>query len=258
MENQQGLPVLQHGFFCLADEEIYEGYYDPKDLWNGFGKVYLGSREVQRLIDTTHSHPNAEIRFAWNATILVYITDGEEEDIAPTRIRDTDNTGIFLLYNLGDIGYCWSQALSTWDWEISDLKSPEDIVRWFKALLFVDGLNFHPDNDFRNYVDGDGEWTYTHEHADMLNNLMQHCSDVCEAAYEDIYLFAIEANKAYCRYFALPVPGEDDDEVVVIADVPKLKALAQHILDMGNDDYLCGHPEWHEIVAEAKAAMQHS
>jgi len=29
-------------------------------------------------------------------------------------------------------------------------------------------------------------------------------------------------------------------------------ALAQHILSMADDDYLAGHPEWEEIVREAR------
>ena len=32
---------------------------------------------------------------------------------------------------------------------------------------------------------------------------------------------------------------------------PGALALAQHILDVGDDAYLVGHPEWCEIVAEA-------
>lgn len=35
----------------------------------------------------------------------------------------------------------------------------------------------------------------------------------------------------------------------------KLTALCSHILAMADDSYLCGHPEWIEIVNEAKKAM---
>ena len=35
-----------------------------------------------------------------------------------------------------------------------------------------------------------------------------------------------------------------------------LTALAEHITDMGNDAYLEGHPEWNEIVKQAKEALK--
>lgn len=36
----------------------------------------------------------------------------------------------------------------------------------------------------------------------------------------------------------------------------KLEQLAQHILDMDDDAYLSGHPEWNEILKEAKEALK--
>lgn len=38
-----------------------------------------------------------------------------------------------------------------------------------------------------------------------------------------------------------------------IAFLPSLVKLANHILAMADDAYLTGHPEWAEIVSEAKA-----
>ena len=37
-------------------------------------------------------------------------------------------------------------------------------------------------------------------------------------------------------------------------EIQKLTALASHVLAMGNDAYLDGHPEWREIVKEAALA----
>ncbi len=31
--------------------------------------------------------------------------------------------------------------------------------------------------------------------------------------------------------------------------------LAEHILSMADDDYLLGHPEWYEIVADAEKVV---
>ena len=41
----------------------------------------------------------------------------------------------------------------------------------------------------------------------------------------------------------------------LIAAAPDLLAVLEHVLAMHDDAYLCGHPEWHEIVTEARAAV---
>lgn len=45
------------------------------------------------------------------------------------------------------------------------------------------------------------------------------------------------------------------DETFPMTDLIPVRevALAQHVLAMADDSYLTGHPEWIEIVAEAKA-----
>ena len=42
------------------------------------------------------------------------------------------------------------------------------------------------------------------------------------------------------------------------ADNALLRALAQHIEAMATDAHFCEHPEWHEIVAESRAALAQS
>jgi len=41
----------------------------------------------------------------------------------------------------------------------------------------------------------------------------------------------------------------------LMAAAPDLLKIAQHIIAMHDDSYLSGHPEWVEIVNEAKAAI---
>ena len=41
----------------------------------------------------------------------------------------------------------------------------------------------------------------------------------------------------------------------LIAAAPEGLALAEHIAVMATDPYLCGHPEWEHIVAEAQALI---
>lgn len=53
------------------------------------------------------------------------------------------------------------------------------------------------------------------------------------------------------------VRPKDDDECLanarLIAGAPDGYALAEHIIAMADDSYLEGHPEWLEIVKEARA-----
>lgn len=41
----------------------------------------------------------------------------------------------------------------------------------------------------------------------------------------------------------------------LMATAPDLLKLAQHVIAMHDDAYLSGHPEWVEIVNEAKSAI---
>lgn len=47
--------------------------------------------------------------------------------------------------------------------------------------------------------------------------------------------------------------SEQDANARLIAAAPDLLHLAEHVLAMADDAYLTGHPEWIEIVEEARA-----
>ncbi len=70
---------------------------------------------------------------------------------------------------------------------MTDIKSIDD-VRQFAKELIAEGLNFHPDDDFNDYVNIESNQpTYNEEEADIRNILMNKCFKVCEENEIDIY-----------------------------------------------------------------------
>jgi hypothetical protein len=65
----------------------------------------------------------------------------------------------------------------------------------------------------------------------------------------------------FCRIW-VRIRGCIEDDATGIANTklitaaPELLTLAQHIVDMTDDDYLSGHPEWVTIVDEAKSVIK--
>jgi hypothetical protein len=73
--------------------------------------------------------------------------------------------------------------------EISTL----DNVKEFVVQLIAEGLNYHPDDDFENYVNIEtGEPSYTTTEASLRNRLNIQCFVVCESAGADIYDISME------------------------------------------------------------------
>lgn len=64
-----------------------------------------------------------------------------------------------------------------------------DQVKAFASYLVNDlSVNFHPDNDFTEYVCYEtGERTFSDEEAAIGNRLMDECFEVCEKGGVDIY-----------------------------------------------------------------------
>lgn len=75
---------------------------------------------------------------------------------------------------------------------IQTIKTISDVKTFFQQLL-AEELNFHPDEDFSNYINGETkEATYTKEEADLRNKLMDQAFDVCEQNKVCIYEIAQE------------------------------------------------------------------
>ncbi|WP_345955273.1 hypothetical protein [Mucilaginibacter sp. PAMB04168] len=75
---------------------------------------------------------------------------------------------------------------------ITKIKTLED-VKEFVHQLMAEGLNYHPDDDFDNYVSMQtGDPSYTPAEALLRNQLNDKCFEVCEAAGADIYDISME------------------------------------------------------------------
>lgn len=75
---------------------------------------------------------------------------------------------------------------------LSEIKSLEDISE-FVAQLVKEELNYHPDDDFENYVNIEtGEPSYTLRQASLRNRLNIQCFEVCESAGADLYDISME------------------------------------------------------------------
>jgi hypothetical protein len=75
---------------------------------------------------------------------------------------------------------------------ISEVKSIEDVAE-FVSQLVDEGLNYHPDDDFENYVNIEsGDASYTLAEATERNRLNTQCFEACDAAGADIYNISME------------------------------------------------------------------
>lgn len=70
---------------------------------------------------------------------------------------------------------------------IQQIITTDDVKAFFQQLL-AEGLNFHPDTPFEDYIHGETKRpTYTLAETNIRNQLMEQCFDVCEVVNIDIY-----------------------------------------------------------------------
>ena len=75
---------------------------------------------------------------------------------------------------------------------IQEIKTIADVQTFFKELLAED-LNFHPDDDFSNYINGETRLpTYTKEEAELRNYLLDQAFEVCDNEWTDIYELCVD------------------------------------------------------------------
>ena len=76
---------------------------------------------------------------------------------------------------------------------ITQIQTSEDVKAFAKQLI-TEGVSFHPDDDFKDYVyNKAGTQIYSVEEADVRNELMNSCFEVCEKEVVDIYGIMLEA-----------------------------------------------------------------
>ena len=72
----------------------------------------------------------------------------------------------------------------------------EEVRTFFQYLVNERGCNFHPDDDFAEYVcNADGSPTFTEEEIPCFNRLMDECFTVCADSNESIYDLGLEVLK---------------------------------------------------------------
>ena len=77
---------------------------------------------------------------------------------------------------------------------IKEIKNTNDVADFAKQII-GEGVSFHPDDDFNDYVNfKDDKPTYTKEEADLRNDLMSKCFEVCEKEGVDIYDVTLEVS----------------------------------------------------------------
>ena len=90
---------------------------------------------------------------------------------------------------------------------ITQIQTSED-VKIFAKEIAADGVSFHPDDDFNDYVYfKENKPCYSKEEANKRNELMNSCFDVCEKEGVDIYAIMLEVlliESSWDKYIPLP------------------------------------------------------
>ena len=76
---------------------------------------------------------------------------------------------------------------------ITIIQTTADVEKFINCLIQEENRNFHPDEDFSNYVHADtGLPSYTQEEVELRNHLLDRCFHICEKYQADIYQIGIE------------------------------------------------------------------
>lgn len=71
---------------------------------------------------------------------------------------------------------------------IKEINTIEDVKLFAFQLVNEEDLNFHPDDDFADYINLEtGESVYSEEEVQFLNHQMEKCFDISEEFGADIY-----------------------------------------------------------------------
>lgn len=77
--------------------------------------------------------------------------------------------------------------------EKSHITSVADVKAFFHHLVDERKVNFHPDDDFADYISLDDQTpTFSDDEVILYNRLMEESFDICEVAGVDIYNLGIQ------------------------------------------------------------------
>ena len=84
--------------------------------------------------------------------------------------------------------------------EESHITSVEEVTQFFKFLIEEKRLNFHPDDDFAEYVYNETQEPFFNEaEVKLYNRLMDECFAVCAESNYSIYEIGLEILKENIR-----------------------------------------------------------
>lgn len=93
---------------------------------------------------------------------------------------------------------------------IQKIENLKDVAEFMHNLV-EEGVNAHPDEDFKNYVNFEtGADTFTESEANHRNTLMEASFDICEREGVDIYIYMQEIylkDTRLDKYIPLPSTG---------------------------------------------------
>jgi hypothetical protein len=97
---------------------------------------------------------------------------------------------------------------------IERIKTVKDVEAFAKQLI-AEGVSFHPDDDFRDYVFfKENKPCYSEEEADKRNKLMEQCFNVCEKDGIDIYAVMLEVTlKETGMDKFIPLPSANIEQI---------------------------------------------
>jgi hypothetical protein len=76
---------------------------------------------------------------------------------------------------------------------LNSIHTLSDIETFFIYLIQEESLNFHPDENFKNYINIHTLLaSYTTEEAEIRNELLDTCFEICEKEGADIYAIGLQ------------------------------------------------------------------
>ena len=79
--------------------------------------------------------------------------------------------------------------------QTSKIENIADVELFVKFVYDELQVNFHPDDDFNDYINSETkEATFNKEDAEVLNTLIDDCFKVCERENVDFYEIALKYN----------------------------------------------------------------
>lgn len=73
------------------------------------------------------------------------------------------------------------------------IKTAADVKMFFYFLIEYERLNFHPDTDFRDYIDLESDDPlFNSDEIEHYNSLLDSCFSICEEERIDIYNLSIQ------------------------------------------------------------------